>query len=152
MELRVLLNRRNIGDGGGDNNGGALTERVCTFDANGKAEVDVSDLPYVHLNSIKVRSGQGQVTSITLQNPAILTHSTDGNPVTLSNANTGNRWGFLPVEVPTLNEDRYYKVVLKFGDLMVNYGGGASGLDTENPNLWHLEQLYDYDHFLFNAY
>ncbi|MBO4810148.1 MAG: hypothetical protein J5552_01130 [Prevotella sp.] len=152
MELRVLLNRQVPVDGG-DQNGGDLEEKRCTFDENGKAEVDVSDLPYVHLNSIKVRTNSGQVSSVTLQYPRYLTHSTDGNLVTQSNGNAGNLWGFLPVEVPTLNEDRTYKVVLKFaGNLMVNYGGGASDLDTENPDLWHLEQLDDYNHFRFGAY
>ena len=60
MQLRVILNRQEPiaqGEEGYDPNGGSYIQRLCTLDENGRAELDVSDLPYVHLNSIKNWSG-----------------------------------------------------------------------------------------------
>jgi hypothetical protein len=71
MQLRVLLNRQEPiapGEDGYDSNGGSYVERFCTLDGYGRAELDVSDLPYVHLNSIKNWSGSNAtVTAITLE-------------------------------------------------------------------------------------
>ena len=122
MKPRVLLNRPEPVSGG-DPNGGTAIERIVTIGANGKTEVDFSDLPYVHLNAIKLAgdSPNGTITSITL-----LTPSTDGNALYMSCANTdGNLvtqnpsspssdWyaGFLPVEVPEPNQDNFYQVQL----------------------------------------
>ncbi len=53
MQLRVLLNRLEVGNGGGDGNGGALVERNPVVGENGLAFVDLRGFEYVHLNSIK---------------------------------------------------------------------------------------------------
>ena len=128
MILRVLLNRQQHVDGdGGDNNGAPPLERVVTIGSNGYAEVDLSDLPYVHLNSIKVRGGNdspsGTVYSITLQK-----ESAGGDAHYLHRAN-GDGWqvlqwendnnnhdyfyaGFYPVEVPASQKDEFFQVRL----------------------------------------
>ncbi|MBR1415112.1 MAG: hypothetical protein IJ570_04535 [Prevotella sp.] len=56
LQLRVLMNRP-APEEGGDSHGGATVERNVTLDAEGKASLDVSDLPYVHLNAIKLGWG-----------------------------------------------------------------------------------------------
>jgi len=53
--LRVLMNRPN--PTGDDPNGGTSVEKQITIGADGKAELDVSDMTYVHLNSIKIGWG-----------------------------------------------------------------------------------------------
>ena len=53
MQLRVLLNRLEVGNGGGDGNGGALVVRNPVVGENGLAFVDLRGFEYVHLNSIK---------------------------------------------------------------------------------------------------
>ena len=53
MELRVLLNRLEVGNGGGDENGGSWTELNPVIGDDGKAIVDLSDYEFVHLNAIK---------------------------------------------------------------------------------------------------
>ena len=53
--LRVLMNRPN--PNGDDPNGGTSVEKQITIGADGKAELDVSDMTYVHLNSIKIGWG-----------------------------------------------------------------------------------------------
>ena len=59
MQLRVLMNRK-------DSNSGPLVERNPTINSEGKAEVDVSDLEFVHINAIKAGwgSASGKITSI----------------------------------------------------------------------------------------
>ncbi len=115
VQLRVLLNRQ--GDGG------PLVEKTATISNYGKAEVDISDLAYVHLNAIKAgwNSPSGTITSIKVMTPAIGGNSlflscanTDGNPVTQLAGNTSSDWyaGFLPVEVPVPNKDEFYQVVM----------------------------------------
>ena len=59
-ELRILMNRQ-------ESNNGPLVEKNVTIDENGTAEVDLTDLEYVHLNSIKTTwgmAGTGSVTKI----------------------------------------------------------------------------------------
>ena len=59
--LRVLLNRQSDD---------SWTERNPTIGADGKAEVDVSDLAYVHLNCIKIAwSSSGTVTEVRYVKP-----------------------------------------------------------------------------------
>lgn len=53
MELRVLLNRLEIGNGGGDDHGGSWTELNPVIGTDGKAIVDLPELEFVHLNAIK---------------------------------------------------------------------------------------------------
>ena len=57
MELRVLLNRLEVGNGGGDENGGSWTELNPVIGDDGKAIVDLPDLEFVHLNAIKTGWG-----------------------------------------------------------------------------------------------
>ncbi len=158
MVLRVLLNRQ-LPLPDGDQNGGPTIERIVTIDAGGRGEVELSDLPFVHLNAIKVagNSPNGTVTAI-----RVLTTSTSGNALYLSCANTdGNHvvqrngnpddyWyaGFRPVEVPVPNKDEFYQVMVTvFNNNMLNYEGGLQTKDETNPILWQLEQVDDYAHF-----
>ena len=170
MRLRVLLNRPEPVTGG-DPNGGTAIEKIVTINSYGKAEVDLSDLPYVHLNAIKVAgdSPNGTITSIKLLAPAsggnnnyLTCNKTDGAAV--SQATTTNSdirystdWyaGFYPVEV--VEEDEFYNVSLKYSDQMV--GVSDDGTTTAlkpyndfNPELWQLEQLDDYGHFRFKSW
>ena len=59
LPLRLLMNRQ-------ESNSGPLTEKQVAIGEDGKAEVDLSDLPYVHINAIKVNWGdtKGTVSSI----------------------------------------------------------------------------------------
>ena len=57
MELRVLLNRLEVGNGGGDDHGGSFTELNPVIGDDGKAIVDLPDLEFVHLNAIKTGWG-----------------------------------------------------------------------------------------------
>ncbi|MBQ3752812.1 MAG: glycosyl hydrolase family 98 [Prevotella sp.] len=68
VQLRVLLNRLEVGNGGGDQNGGALTELTTTIGDDGKAEVDLTSYEFVHLNAIKLRWGSpsGEITRLQL--------------------------------------------------------------------------------------
>ena len=61
MALRVLLNRQ-------ESNSGPLVEKLVTIGENGTAELDLSDLAYVHLNAIKSNWGSpdGTITAIKL--------------------------------------------------------------------------------------
>ena len=57
IELRVLLNRLEVGNGGGDDHGGGWTELNPVIGDDGKAIVDLSDYEFVHLNAIKTGWG-----------------------------------------------------------------------------------------------
>ena len=62
--LRVLMNRQ-------ESNSGPLTEKNPQLGDDGKAELDLTSLDYVHINAIKVNwGGKGQVTSIQFVKPA----------------------------------------------------------------------------------
>ena len=67
VTLRVLLNRLEVGNGGGDNNGGALTELNPVIGTDGKAIVSLSDYEFVHLNAIKLGWGSNPGTITRLQ-------------------------------------------------------------------------------------
>ena len=163
MEIRVLLNRQAHVDGdGGDGNGAPPLERITTIGSNGYAEVDLSDLSYVHLNSLKLNSGSGTITSVTL-----LKESTEGDAHYLNYADgdgyqvlqtTGsntNDWyaAFYPVEVPVPNKDEFYQVLVKWGSNMIDHNGHSVPCPTnENDyNLWQLEMVDDYEHFRLKA-
>ena len=66
LQLRILLNRPAPEEGGSDAHGGTTTELNVTLDENGKGEVDVTELEYVHLNCIKLGWGSpaGVVNSL----------------------------------------------------------------------------------------
>ena len=67
VTLRVLLNRLEVGNGGGDQNGGALTELNPVIGADGKAVVSLKDYEFVHLNAIKLGWGSTSGTITRLQ-------------------------------------------------------------------------------------
>ena len=67
LMLRILLNRPE--PDGGDAHGGQTTELNVTLDADGKGEVDLSNLEYVHLNCVKLgwSSPAGVINSIEVE-------------------------------------------------------------------------------------
>ena len=67
--LRVLINRLEVGNGGGDDNGGDWTELNIVIGDDGTATVSLEDYPFVHLNAIKTawHSPAGYITSLTLK-------------------------------------------------------------------------------------
>lgn len=154
MQLRVLLNRQ-------ESDNGPYVEKNATINEFGKAEVDLSDLPFVHLNAIKNgwSSPVGKISSVTLSKPSsegsdlfLSCANTDGNPVTQKVGDPSSDWyaGFLPVEVPVPNKDDFFQVLVKWGNTMINYAGGATDPCPTNEadyDLWQLEMIDDYGHF-----
>ena len=77
MVLRLIFNRLEVGKvysnslytGNSDSHGGSYIQRLCAIGSDGIGELDVSDLPYVHLNAIKNWSIAGTLSSITLVKP-----------------------------------------------------------------------------------
>ena len=67
VTLRVLLNRLEVGNGGGDQNGGALTELNPVIGTDGKAVVSLAGYEFVHLNAIKLGWGSNPGTITRLQ-------------------------------------------------------------------------------------
>ena len=62
--LRVLMNRQ-------ESNSGPLVEKKPTIGDDGKAELDLTEFDYVHLNAIKIQwGGSGTITAIKLVKPA----------------------------------------------------------------------------------
>jgi len=57
MQIRILLNRLEVGNGGGDANGGALNEINKTLDETGVAEISLADMDAARLNAIKLGWG-----------------------------------------------------------------------------------------------
>ena len=115
MILRVLMNRQS--------DGGPLVERVTTIGSNGYAEVDLSDLSYVHLNCVKVRDGSpsGTITEINLINLATTGDSRylhhdqgDGWQVPQWTNQYTDIWhaAFYPVEVPVSGKDEFFQVLV----------------------------------------
>ena len=166
MQLRVLLNRLEKGNGSGDENGGALTERNPVIGDDGKAELDLTEFSYVHLNAIKTGwSSSGTVSSITMV-------SQDGSSSRHLNRAHGDGWyalqghednvddwyaGFYPVLVPEPNQDIYYRVLAGFnngvtpytdGKMLTEDGGLADYSDAEGQRqLLFLSQEDDYQYF-----
>jgi len=72
LGLRVLMNRKKVGDGGGDSNGGGLEEITSTINADGYTVINLSTISstygYLHLNAIKAAWGSpsGTVTKVLL--------------------------------------------------------------------------------------
>jgi hypothetical protein len=68
MQLRVLMNRSEPIESG-DSNGGSYVEMQVTIGDDGVAVLDLSNLEYVHLNSIKCGWGSpnGTITSVLLE-------------------------------------------------------------------------------------
>lgn len=64
MPLRVLMNRQ-------ESNNGPLVEKNPVIGEDGTAELDLTDLEYVHINAIKVNwGGSGKIASIKLVKPS----------------------------------------------------------------------------------
>ena len=61
VALRVLMNRAEPVEGG-DSHGGDYVERTVTIGSDGTAELDVSDMEYVHVNAIKLTWGSARGT------------------------------------------------------------------------------------------
>ena len=164
MQLRVLLNRLEVGNGGGDENGGALTERNPVIGDDGKAELDLTEFSYVHLNAIKTLTS-GTVSSIMMVRQ-------DGSTSRHLNRAHGDGWyalqwhednvddwyaGFYPVLVPEPNQDIYYRVLAGFNDGVTSFTDGkmltedgqlADYSDVEGQRqLLFLSQEDDYQHF-----
>lgn len=72
MQLRVLMNRLEVGNGGGDSNGGAWVEVNPTVGNDGKAVVGLMGYTFVRLNAIKNgwESPEGTISSVTLSQDA----------------------------------------------------------------------------------
>ena len=162
VQLRVLLNRQ-------DSDSGPWTEKTVTLNSSGKGEVDLSDLPYAHLNSIKMgwSSPSGTISSIKLQSLSsggsdlyLSCNKNDGAVVSqVSGGNSDYRYstdwvaGFMPVEVPVPNKDEFYQVQVRISSLsgspLLKYDGGAETYEEANEKkyLWQLEQVDDYKHF-----
>ena len=162
LQLRVLLNRLEVGNGGGDGNGGAIIERNPVIGDDGKAELDLTDLPYVHLNAIKTGwSSSGTVSSITLVSPDnsssrhLNSAHGDGWYALQWGADDGDDWyaAFFPVEVPVPNKDDFFQVLVKWGDNMMAHDGRPQALPTNESDyhLWQLEMVDDYLHFRLKA-
>ena len=54
LQVRVLMNRLEVGNGGGDANGGALVEVLVTIAENGVGFLNFAGYEYVHINSLKL--------------------------------------------------------------------------------------------------
>ena len=64
VQLRVMMNRQ-------ESDNGPLTEKQPTISSNGIVELDLTDLPYVHLNAIKLQWGHtGVITAVKLVKPS----------------------------------------------------------------------------------
>lgn len=158
MIVRVLMNRQ-------ESNDGPYTLRELTIGNDGKVELDLTDLTYVHLNAIKIGWGNsGIISDIELVNrnqvntssPLYLNHSNgDGYPVMERNDDAANHWyaAFFPVEVPVPNKDDFFQVLVKWGDNMMAHGGWPQALpeNESDYHLWQLEMVDDYKHFRLKA-
>lgn len=159
MIVRVLMNRQ-------ESNDGPYTLRELTIGNDGKVELDLTDLTYVHLNAIKIGWGNsGIISDIELVNrnqvntssPLYLNHSNgDGYPVMERNDDDANHWyaAFFPVEVPVPNKDNFYQVLVKWGNNMINHEGGVTNPCPNNEDdydLWQLEMIDDYGNFRLKA-
>lgn len=69
MKIRLMLNRMEVGNGGGDEDGGSYVELIQDIGEDGKTVFDLSSYEYVHVNAIKVPWGApgGVVKSIMLE-------------------------------------------------------------------------------------
>ena len=73
LELGVRMNRRGVGDGVGDANGGSLIQENVTLDENGLGKLDLSEYDYVHINAIKVgwNGVSGTVVGMIIYDPLV---------------------------------------------------------------------------------
>lgn len=120
LQLRVLLNRLEVGDGGGDENGGAFTEIVSMIGDDGKAVVNIEDMEMVRLNAIKLGwdSPSGTVTRVYLQN---------SDEVTRIHVNNSDLWNMVFPDVNAI----YVGDLMKY-DASACVDGFYYYLDGEN--------------------
>lgn len=124
-------------------------------------------VPYAHLNSIKVGSGTGTISSIKLEKDEHrYLHRAQGDGWQVmqwgeDNNETNNYFyaSFYPVEVPDLNQepnqDKYYRVLAGFNDgygvdgqMLTEFGWLANYSDADGERqLLFLSQEDDYQHF-----
>ena len=118
--LRVIMNRVNPTEGG-DPNGGSLVEKKVTIGADGKAEVDVSDLEFIHLNCVKIDWGSsGTVDKISILPSGWVSLIYNGNadenddvssfPVSFDGPNNGNSANERPEIVEEGKDGKAFKV------------------------------------------
>ena len=95
MQLRVLMNRQ-------ESNNGPLVEKNPTIGADGKAELDLTEFTYVHLNSIKTGWGSpsGTITAIKLVKPA--------DPLAVPKENLKNVIGLAKMQSPVAKTAESY--------------------------------------------
>ena len=69
VQLRVLLNRLEVGNGGGDDHGGDWTEVNSIIGEDGKVTINIAKYEFFHLNAIKLDWGspEGTINSLTLK-------------------------------------------------------------------------------------
>ena len=94
--LRVLMNRQ-------ESNSGPLVEKTLSIADNGKAELDLTDLPYVHINAIKIPyngSTGNVITSIKFVKP--------GDPLALPKEALKNAIGAAKLENPVAKTEESY--------------------------------------------
>ena len=94
--LRVLMNRQ-------ESNSGPLVEKNPTIGDDGKAELDLTDLPYVHINAIKIPyngSTGNVITSIKFVKP--------GDPLALPKEALKNAIGAAKLENPVAKTEESY--------------------------------------------
>lgn len=120
------------------------------------------NISFAHLNAIKTGYGgpTGTINSITLlkeNDNRYLHHSSgDGYQVDQWTNKYPDLWNaaFFPVEV--VDKDEFYQVSLKHGEQMVGVGSDQTTAlkpyNDFNPELWHLEQVDDYQHFRFQSW
>ena len=129
LPLRLLMNRQ-------ESNSGPLTEKQVAIGEDGKAEVDLSDLPYVHINAIKVNWGdtKGTVSSIKFvkaaagikfdfnaSNHATSSSSDTAGDITVDEVNTVNGVVMTITPNPSGTANRYWST--NKGPQLRMYGG-----------------------------
>lgn len=159
MVVRVLMNRQTQSDPFDG------VERQLIIGNDGKVELNLTDLTFVHLNAIKIGWGNSGIISdiemvnrnqVNTSSPLYLNHSNgDGYPVMERNDDANNHWyaAFFPVEVPVPNKDDFFQVLVKWGDNMIDHNGHSVACPTNEADydLWQLEMVDDYLHFRLKA-
>jgi len=142
LQLRVLMNRP-VPEEGGDAHGGATTEKTLTLGDDGKGSLDVTDLPYVHINAIKLGWGsptgtlkkiqlEGTVKSVSgwvdmLNNSDLATDDLESFPVSKDGPNNGDSAN----DRPTIVEDDGVRVMKVTADDLTSAGDSWTTWSTQ---------------------
>lgn len=114
--VRVMFNR--VADEGN------LTELKATFSSEGKAEVDLTQLDYAHLNCIKVAWGSGDVTMTSIQ--LAKEEKQEENPYTALTESMFHVWDGVGADAQQTTESPYFTMslntILEGGNVV--YGNG----------------------------